>query len=301
MWLAGKRFSTSSAPLAIAWLGRRRSRRLSVGPRDRIWIERFDPVQCRSWPRRSLYRLTRWVSSRWPLGVSYIAIWTASRPRTPRSHYGLFRAEILASLFNALGLFALTGWIVYESVERLFAPVQVAGPAMVVVATIGLLVNVATAWILGRSGAEDLNTRSALLHMLGDLFSSVVIVIGGLVLIRTGWTWIDPALSLVVALVILWWAVGLLRSSCSILLERAPEGVDPDDVRSAVRAEAGVRDVHDMHIWEITSGYVCVTAHVVVDDVRLSETSALRESICEMLWERFQIAHVTLQIETTAS
>jgi cobalt-zinc-cadmium efflux system protein len=231
------------------------------------------------------------------LGVSYIAIWMASRPRTPRSHYGLFRAEILASLFNALGLFALTGWIVYESIERLQAPVRVAGAAMVVVAVIGLLVNVATAWILGRSGAEDLNTRSALLHMLGDLFSSVVIVIGGVVLMQTGWTWIDPALSLVVALVILWWATGLVRSSCSILLERAPEGLEPDDVRVALSGAGGVRDVHDMHIWEITSGYVCLTAHLVVDDVRVSETARLRESICDLLWERFQIAHVTLQIE----
>lgn len=235
------------------------------------------------------------------LAVSYVAIWMANRPRTPRSHYGLFRAEILASLFNALGLFALTGWIVYESVERLFSPVHVVGPAMVAVAIIGLLVNVATAWILGRSGAEDLNTRSALLHMLGDLFSSVVIVVGGIVLLQTGWDWIDPVLSLVVALVVFWWAVGLLRSSCSILLERAPEGIDPEDVRGAVCAEAGVRGVHDMHIWEITSGYVCVTAHVVVDDIRVSETSVLRESICELLWERFQVAHVTLQIEAAAN
>ena len=234
------------------------------------------------------------------LSVSYVAIVMANRPPTARSHFGLFRAEILASLFNALGLFALTGWIVYESIERLQSPVQVAGPAMVVVAILGLLVNVATAWILGRSGAEDLNTRSALLHMLGDLFSSVVIVVGGVLLIQTGWIWIDPALSLVVAVVILWWAVGLLRSSCSILLERAPEGVEPDDVRAAVYEAPGVRGVHDMHIWEITSGYVCVTAHVVVDDVRVSETARLRESICDLLWKRFQVAHVTLQIEARA-
>jgi cobalt-zinc-cadmium efflux system protein len=234
------------------------------------------------------------------LGVSYVAIVMANQPRTARSHFGLFRSEILASLFNALGLFALTGWIVYESVERLQSPVLVAGPAMVVVAIIGLLVNVATAWILGRSGAEDLNTRSALLHMRGDMFSSVVIVVGGVVLIQTGWTWIDPALSLVVAVVILWWAVGLLRTSCSILLERAPEGVEPDDVRAAMYDAPEVRGVHDMHIWEITSGYVCVTAHVVVDDVRVSETTRLRESICDLLWERFRVAHVTLQIEVKA-
>ena len=234
------------------------------------------------------------------LGVSYVAILVAGRPRTARSHFGLFRAEILASLFNAVGLFALTGWIIYESIERLQSPVPIVGPAMVVVASIGLLVNVVTAWILGRSGAEDLNTRSALLHMLGDMFSSVVIVVGGVVLIQTGWTWIDPALSLVVAVVILWWALGLLRTSCSILLERAPEGIEPDDVRVAMYGAPGVRGVHDMHIWEITSGYICVTAHVVVDDIRVSETARLRETICDLLWERFQVAHVTLQIEAEA-
>jgi cobalt-zinc-cadmium efflux system protein len=223
------------------------------------------------------------------LGVSYVAVVMANRPRTARSHYGLFRAEILASLFNAIGLFVLTGWIVYESIERLQSPVHVVGPAMVVVAIIGLLVNVLTAWILGRSGAEDLNTRSALLHMLGDMFSSVVIVIGGVVLMQTGWNWIDPVLSLLITLVILWWAVGLLRSACSILLERAPEGVEPDDVVGAMREEAEVR------------GYICLTAHVVVDDIRVSETACLRESICDLLWERFQVAHVTLQIEATAN
>jgi len=229
--------------------------------------------------------------------VSYVAVVIANRRRTARSHYGLFRAEILASLFNAIGLFVLTAWIVYESIERLQSPVHVVGPAMVVVAIIGLLVNVLTAWSLGRSGAEDLNTRSALLHMLGDMFSSAVIVVGGVVLIQTGWNWIDPVLSLAVAAVILWWAVGLLRSSCSILLERAPEGVEPDDVVDAMRVEAGVRGVHDMHIWEITSGYICLTTHIVVDDTHVSETARLLESICDLLWERFQIAHVTLQIE----
>ena len=104
-----------------------------------------------------------------------------------------------------------------------------------------------------------------------------------------------------VALVILWWAVGLLRSSCSVLLERAPEGLEPDDVRGAMCGLPGVRGVHDMHIWEITSGYICVTAHVVVDDTRVSETAGLRESIYELLWERFKVAHVTLQIEAQAN
>ncbi|HED65358.1 MAG TPA: cation transporter [Planctomycetes bacterium] len=243
----------------------------------------------------SVHMLSHTVS----LGVSWIAIRIASRPRTSRSHYGLFRAEILASLFNAIGLFVLTGWIVWEAVERLQDPIPIDGPEMIAVAILGLVVNILTAFILGRSGAEDLNTKSALLHMLGDLFSSVVIVIGGVVLMQTGWSWIDPVLSLAVALVILWWGYGLLRSSCSILLERSPEGVAPEEVEELLRAEPGVHDVHDLHIWEITSGYVCLTAHVVVaGDTSVSQTSSLRESICARLWESFRVAHVTLQLET---
>ncbi len=234
------------------------------------------------------------------LAVSYVAIRIAVRPPTPDSPYGLFRAEILASLFNSLGLFVLTGWIVYESIERMFAPVAVVGSSMILVATIGLVVNLVTAWILARSGAEDLNTKSALLHMLGDLFSSVVIVVGGIVLLRTGWQWLDPLLSLCVALVIARWAVGLFRSACSILLERAPEDVVTQDVLEAIASEQGVRDVHDLHVWEITTGYVCLTAHLVVDDVPLSRTAELCASIRKRLWDRFQVAHVTLQIEASA-
>ncbi len=231
------------------------------------------------------------------LAVSYLAIWMAARPRTPRSHYGLFRAEILASLLNGFGLFALCGWIVGESILRLRTPTPIHGLEMLVVAAIGLVINLVTAWILARSGAEDLNTRSALLHMIGDLLSSVVVVLGGLVFLATGWSWLDPALSLFVALLMLIWSIGLVRSSCSVLLERAPEYVEPDEVLRALRAEPGVLDVHDLHVWEITSGYICLTAHVVVDDAPVSETVLLRESLCELLWKRFRVAHATLQLE----
>jgi cobalt-zinc-cadmium efflux system protein len=233
------------------------------------------------------------------LGISYLAIWMATRPRTARSHYGLYRSEILASLLNGLGLLALSGIIVYESIERLQDPVSIRGVEMIAVAAVGLVVNVITAWILARSGAEDLNTRSAFLHMLGDLFSSAAIVVGGIVLIGTGWFWLDPLLSMLIALVILWWAVGLLRSSCSILLERAPEGVEPDEVLAAMHAEPGVKEVHDLHVWEITSGYICLTAHVVVEDRRVSETHDLRDALCHCLWTRFRVAHVTLQLEAS--
>ena len=235
------------------------------------------------------------------LAISYLAIWTAARPRTSRSHYGLYRAEILGSLANGLGMFVLSGWIVFEAIERLGAPVAVHGREMMAVAILGLVVNAVTALILARSGAEDLNTKSALMHMLADLFSSVVIVCGAVALIFTGWTWLDPALSMLVAVLVLWWGFGLVRESASILLERAPRGVDPGVVQEALVTAEGVQDVHDLHVWEITSGYVCLTAHVVIDDAPLSETEPLRAALCELLWRRFRVAHVTLQMESSVA
>jgi len=232
------------------------------------------------------------------LSVSWFAIRMGSRPRTARSHYGLYRAEILASFINAVGLLVLSGWIVFESIERFQSPVEVQGKAMIAVAILGLVVNLITAKILSDAGAEDLNTKSALLHMLGDLFSSVVIVVGGLVLLQTGWNWIDPALSIAVALVILWWGIGLLRSSTSILLERAPECLEPAEVQRTLEAHEGVHEVHDLHVWEITSGYICLTAHVVLQqDARLSESMAVRDELNDLLWSRYRVAHVTLQLE----
>ena len=233
------------------------------------------------------------------LGVSWLAIWMAARPRTSRSHYGLHRFEILGSLFNAIGLLVVTGWIVFEAVERFTDLRDIRTLEMIGIALAGLAVNVVTALILARSGAEDLNTKSALYHMLGDLLSSVVIVVGGVVLLFTGWAWIDPALSLLVAALVLYWGLGLLRESVSILLERAPKGMEPEVLQAAMIASVpGVRGVHDLHVWEITSGYVCLTAHVVIDDLKVSDSEAIRGALCEMLWSRFRVSHVTLQVET---
>ena len=232
------------------------------------------------------------------LSVSWFAINMATRPRTERSHYGLYRAEILAAFVNALGLLVLSVWIVVESIERLSTPVEVHGKEMIGVAILGLIVNLITAKLLSNAGAKDLNTKSALLHMLGDLFSSVVIVIGGLVLWQTGWNWIDPILSIAVAMVILWWGIGLMRSSTSILLERAPEGIQPAELQRLLAEQKGVAEVHDLHVWEITSGYICLTAHVVLsNDAPLSEVDTLREQMNELLWSRYRVAHVTLQVE----
>lgn len=231
--------------------------------------------------------------------VSYVALRLAERDYRDRSHFGLYRAEILGALVNGMGILVLTGWIAWEAIERFSAPQAVEGAEMTLIALLGLVVNLATAWILGRSGAEDLNTRSAFLHMLGDTLSSVAILVGGLVLWRTGLQWIDPALSLLVACVVLWWGYKLLRESAGVLLELAPKGREPEVVRRAVLSACPrAHDLHDLHVWEITSGYVCLTAHVVTGDQPLSTAQELVHEIEAFVRERFGITHVTLQLES---
>lgn len=231
--------------------------------------------------------------------VSWAAFHISALPRDSRSHFGLHRAEILAALANGVGLLAFTVWIAWEALTRFSSATAVAGPQMTVIAAAGLGVNVLTAWILHRSGAEDLNTRSAFLHMLGDTLSSVAIVIGGALLWATGWLWIDPLLSLLVAGVIVWWGIGLLRQALRVLLEQSPPHIEPEQVRDAILAgEPAVRDVHDLHVWEITSGYVCLTAHLVVDDRPLVEAEQLQRRVSALVERQFKIGHSTLQLET---
>lgn len=233
------------------------------------------------------------------LFVSYVALRLSSRPRGKRSHYGFYRAEILGAFLNGLGVLGFTGFIAYEAFERLADPVHVLGGEMMLIAGLGLAVNVATAVILARAGAQDLNTKSAYLHMLGDTLSSAAIVVGGAVLWGTGWMWIDPVLSLIVAAVVLVWGLGLLRESAAILMELAPESADASTVRQAViEGVPEVLDAHDLHVWEITSGYVCMTAHLVVQDVPVSETGAIHDAVSKLVHDRFRVGHVTLQLES---
>lgn len=235
------------------------------------------------------------------LGVSYVALRLAGRPSGRRAHFGFYRAEILGAFLNGLGVLVFSAWIVIEAIDRFFDPSEVMAAQMTVIATAGLVANLATAVILARAGAHDLNTKSAFLHMLGDTLSSVAILIGGALLWASGWTWIDPALSLLIAAVVAYWGLGLLRDSTGILMEAAPADIDPAEILAAVRSEVPqVLELHDLHVWEITSGYICLTAHLVVRDDLLSETGHIRDAVCSLLKERFHVGHVTLQIESAS-
>ena len=231
------------------------------------------------------------------LGVSYLAIWFSERPATERRTYGLNRLEILAALFNGATLFVISIGIFYEAYDRFFNPVPIATGPLLVIAVLGLVVNLVGAVILGGAKHKDLNIKGAFIHLLTDTFSSVAVIAGAVVISLTGWTVIDPLLSVVICTVILVWAVRLVWDSVEILLEATPRDVKMQEVIDGLRRIPGIRDVHHLHVWCITSGMYALSAHVDVDDLRVSETEKLAQQAEKFLKEQMNINHATFQFE----
>ncbi len=234
--------------------------------------------------------------------MSLLAIVIAQKKSGNSFSFGLFRVEILAALFNGIGLAGFSLWIVYEGVVRLLNPVAILGPELTVVAIVGLLVNLTTAIILKRAGLEDLNTKSAFLHMLADTFSSIAIVTGGVIISFTDWVVVDPILSMVVAGVVAKWSWGLLRDSTLILINyfngTQPKSLKTDEIEDELRREfSEIKDLHDIHIWEVASQFISMTTHIVLDDLMLNETHDIRKKIVDYLRHKFGIAHVVIQFE----
>ena len=233
------------------------------------------------------------------LGLALGAAWLAGRPATAGRSFGWRRAEILAALVNGLALVVLAAWIAWEAIGRLGDPPEVDGWWVVGVGTAGLAVNAAAYRVLHRSSAESLNVRAALQHVLADLLSSAGVVVAGVLVLVGGWDAADPAISLVIAALILWSAKDVLSESLAVLLEQAPRGVDADAVGTALAAAPGVVGVHDLHIWTITSGFPSLSAHVTVDAG--ADCHAIRGELEVLLRERFGLEHTTLQVEHAAS
>jgi cobalt-zinc-cadmium efflux system protein len=230
------------------------------------------------------------------LGVSLAAILFAGRTAHPQHTFGNYRVEVLAALLNAATLLLITVVILREAWLRLLDPLPVLGWQMFFVAVLGLLVNLLTAWLLHDVGRQDLNVRGAFLHMLGDTLSSLVVVVGAVVIALTQATWIDPVLSVVVCLVILIWAWGLGRDSVRILMEAAPAGVDLAKLRQKLLEEPSVEAVCDLHVWTITSGMHASEARLTVGgDPDLKEIQALCHRLRHELEEHFGIGHVIIE------
>ncbi|MDP1593039.1 MAG: cation diffusion facilitator family transporter [Gallionella sp.] len=222
------------------------------------------------------------------------AAWLAQRPPSLRHSYGLGRAEFIAALINSLGLLVLVGWLAVTAVERLQAPQAVMGEAVSVTAAIGLAINLLVAWLLAR-GEKNLNTRAAMLHVLGDLLGSVAALISGLVIAYTGWTPIDPILSLVIGALILVSSLRLLREALHGLMEGAPFNIKSEEVGKALAAVPGVVSVHDLHIWAVKAEEPLLTVHLVVED--MAQWERVMQVSHGLLDENFGIHHATLQPE----
>jgi len=229
------------------------------------------------------------------LGIALFAAWLAGRPAGPSRTFGYRRAEILAALFNGVTLVALSIWIFIEAAERLGDPPEVEAGLMLGIAVTGLGVNLVAARILQRHSAESLNVSAALRHVLADLLGSLGVIVAAVIILTTGWEYADPAVSVLIGVLVLGSSWGILRDSTQILLEGSPPGTDVQEVGRAMAAMAGVTQVHDLHVWTITSGFPALAAHVLVG--RDVDCHLKRLELEAMLRDRFGLEHTTLQVD----
>ena len=228
------------------------------------------------------------------LGLSAFAMWMAARPSTPKKSYGYHRAEILAAVTNAVVLLLLAVWILYEAYRRVFEPSHVLGVPMLLIGLVGLAVNVASMKLLVDESASSLNVRSAYLEVLSDAISSFGVILGGGIIWMTGLVLIDPLLSAGLSIFIVWRTWGLLSQAVHVLMEGVPTHLDAKEVGKAMVAVPGVKGIHDLHIWTITSGLDTLSSHVVVPVGE--DRDEVLERLQSLLRDRFGIDHVTLQI-----
>jgi cobalt-zinc-cadmium efflux system protein len=227
--------------------------------------------------------------------LAWAAYAIARRPATARYTYGFRSATILAALVNAILLLVATGAIAWEAIRRFSAPGEVAGLTVMAVAAIGILVNAGSALLLSSGRKGDLNVRGAFLHLMADAAVSAGVVVTGLAILFTGWTWLDPLASLVISAVIVWSTWSLLRESVTLSLGAVPPGIDPDDVRRYLAALPGVTGVHHLHIWAISTSETALTCHLVIPGQHPGDD--FLSDVTHALHNRFRIDHPTLQIE----
>jgi len=231
------------------------------------------------------------------LGLSLFAINLARRPATPTRTFGYHRAEIMAALTNGTVLILVSVYIFYESYQRFSALPAVKSPLMLAVAVIGLIANLIGLFLLRKGSRKSINVKAAFWHVIGDTLSSVGVIIAGVIIYFTGWYVADPILAVVIGIVILWGAVRIVRESSDILLESVPGHVEIEKVIAAVKNIPGVEDLHDIHIWTITSDIYALSAHLSITDQTVSQSCDIVTQVNAVLAENFNITHTTLQLE----
>jgi len=230
--------------------------------------------------------------------LSFVAVYFQARPATDEKTFGYQRAGVLAAFVNAVTLIVLSAWIAVEALHRLAVPVTVQPRLMMYVAAAGVVMNGTVATLLWRFSG-DVNIRSVFLHMLGDTLSTAAVIVGGVAILFTGMMWIDPVLSIVIAAMILWSSIGIVRETLNILLEGTPRNVQLGAVRTAMQSVPGVVDVHDLHVWSLGSRSHALASHVTIAEMPMSECGDILTGINNALRDRFHITHTTIQFETT--
>ena len=228
--------------------------------------------------------------------LSFVAVYFHSRPATDKKTFGYRRAGVLSAFVNGLALIGIAVWLAIEAVGRLMHPLAVQPDLMMITAAVGVVMNGVIAWMLSRVG-QDLNIRGAFIHMLGDTLSTAAVIVGGLVISLTGMEWVDPALSLLIAALIFWSSLSIMRETLNILLEGTPDNVSLTDIRAAMQVVPGVCGVHDLHVWSLGSHLNALACHVTILDIPPSESRRILADLNHELREHFNIHHTTVQFE----
>jgi cobalt-zinc-cadmium efflux system protein len=232
------------------------------------------------------------------LVIALIAQALVTRPGSTRHSYGLQRAEVLGALINGILLVATSGWIIVEAINRFGDEVEVEGGGLLVVAVLGLLVNLGSAALLARHRDDNLNMRGAFLHMASDAAGSVAAIAAGVAVVAWSADWVDPAASLLIAALVLWSAWGLLAATVQVLLEGTPAGLEPATITDAITAQPGIDGLHHLHVWSIASDTPALSAHLVVEgEISMHEAQQRGERVRAMLEHDFGITHATLELE----
>ncbi len=228
--------------------------------------------------------------------LSFVAVYFHARPATDKKTFGYRRAGVLAAFVNGLALIGIAAWLAVEAVGRLMHPQVVEPRLMMMTAAVGVAMNGVVAWMLSRVG-QDVNIRAAFIHMLGDTLSTAAVIVGGAAIALTGKQWIDPGLSLLIAILIFWSSLSIMRETLNILLEGTPDNLSLTDIRGAMQRVPGVCDVHDLHVWSLGSHLNALACHVTISDIPPSESRRILAEINEELRAHYQIQHTTIQFE----
>jgi len=231
------------------------------------------------------------------LALTGWALWVTTKPAHAGKTYGYHRAGILVALVNSTTLALIALGIFYEAWKRFIAPPVVQADILIGVGAVAVVVNLVTALLVRRGSENDLNLKSAFLHLMGDVFSTVGAVIAGIIIRFTGLNWLDPLVSVLIGGLILWNAWGILRESLEILMESTPADIDMDNLRRDILAVAGVHGIHDLHVWSITNQLRYLSAHIVTEDVTVSAGVKIQAAVGQMLADRHEVRHATLQLE----